>query len=300
MAFTSVDDVVSEISNEKYLRSDWQYHNQNAYAFVSTTVAVDLSMSPGQYGALNAFPGTALAWVTCNNTVGNGTQVFGIPHGGNVSPDTKHVINASTTHPIGPTQIGGQLILVDLQGYWPGISHTTTATQTLTGTPTLRYPNGDGCRLYMVTTIGLGATAHNIRVNYYDTGNNYSNTGLIASRVSTTVGQLTNSTPGSTGTIYLPLDNGDTGVQGAANVIMSAASTAGVSALCLARPLIHIPLVTGTSVVNEKEFIYQTPSLPVVKDGACLVWLYVSPGGTTGSSVAAGTNFYGHIEVAWG
>jgi hypothetical protein len=300
MAFTGVDDLVSEISNEKIFRADWQYHNQFAPTTVSISVGLDLGSSPGQYGAPNAFPGTALNWVTCNESAGNGTQIFGIPHGGNVSPDKKHLISAITVHPAGPPVVGGNLVLVDLQGYWPGISHTTTTTQTLVGTPSLRYANGDGCRLYMVTTTGLGATAHNIRINYYDQGNNLANTGLVAARVSSVVGQINSCLPGAAPSLYFPLVDGDTGVQNAANVTMSAASTAGVSALCLARPLIHIPLVTAAHVANEKEFVYQTPSMPEIKDGACLTWLYFSGTGGTSSTVAAGTNFYGEIQVAWG
>ena len=299
MAFTGVDDLVSEISNEKIFRADWQYRNQTAPSTVSISVGLDLGSSPGQYGALNAFPGTALNWVTCNESAGNGTQIFGIPHGGNVSPDKKHLISAITINPIGPPVVGGNLVLVDLQGYWPGISHTTTTTQTLVGTPSLRYATGDGCRLYMVTTTSLGATAHNIRINYYDQGNNLANTGNFAARVSSGVGLINSCFPGAAPSLYFPLVDGDTGVRNAANVTMSAAST-GVSALCLARPLIHIPLVTAASVVNEKEFVYQTPSMPEIKDGACLTWLYFSGTGGTGTTIAAGTNFYGEIQVAWG
>ncbi len=300
MAFTGVDDLVSEISNEKIFRADWQYRPQVAVGTVSISVGVDLGSSPGQYGERNAFPGTALNWVTCNESAGNGTQIFGIPHGGDVSPDKKHLISAITVHPSGPPTVGGNLVLVDLQGYWPGISHTTTTTQTLVGTPSLRYATGDGCRLYMVCTTGLASTAHNIRINYYDQGNNLANTGFVAARTSAVVGQMSSANPANAISLYFPLVDGDTGVQNAANVTMSAASTGGVSALCLARPLIHIPLVTAAWVANEKEFVYQTPSMPEIKDGACLTWLYFSAVGGTSSTIAAGTPFYGEIQVAWG
>lgn len=301
MAFTSLDDVISEISNEKSYRADWQYRMPTAISTAAVSVGVDLASYPGQFGSNNAFPGTALTWVTCNDSGGNGTQVFGIPHGGNVSPDKKHLINTSTiTPPAGLPGVGGVLVLVDLQGYWPGISHTTTSTQTLLGTPSLRYTNGDGCRLYMVTTATLGATAHNIRINYYDQGNNIANTGLIAARASSIAGQINSSTPNSTQSLYFPLVEGDTGVQNVANVVMSAASTSGTSALCLAKPLAFVPLTTSASYITEREFINQTPSMPEIKDGACLVWLYFSVAGGTGSSIAAATQFVGHIETAWG
>lgn len=301
MAFTSLDDVISEISNEKSYRADWQYRTPAAISTVGTSVGVDLASYPGQYGANNAFPGTALTWVTCNDSGGNGTQVFGIPHGGSVSPDKKHLISASAiTPPAGLPGIGGVLVLVDLQGYWPGISHTTTSTQTLLGTPSLRYTNGDGCRLYMVTTATLGATAHSVRANYYDQQNNFVTGVLTTVRPSSVVGQILSSSSQAAPSLFFPLVDGDTGVQNVANVVMSAASTAGASALCLARPLAYVPLTTSASYITEREFINQTPSMPEIKDGACLVWLYFSVMGLTGSSIAAATQFVGHIETAWG
>lgn len=304
MAFTSVDDIVSEISAGKIHRSDWQYRNNATVTTAAASVGVDLSTRPGQFGTPNAFPGTALNWVTCDDAAGNGTQIFGIPHGGNVSPDKKHLISASAIMPAvgtssGVPVAGGTLVLVDLQGYWPGISHTTTSTQTLVGTPSLRYANGDGCRLYMVCTTGLASTAHNIRVTYYDQGNNTANTGFVAARVSSVIGQISSCFPGAASSLYFPLVNGDTGVQNAANVTMSAAST-GVSALCLARPLTVVPLVGTSYNVNEKEFVYQTPSMPEIKDGACLVWLYFSGTGAASTSIPIVAPFVGHIETAWG
>lgn len=302
---TSVDNLVSSISAGKMYRSDWFYKKTTqSGSTASTAIGIDLSTSPGQFGGGNQFPGTALNWVTCNDAAGNGTQIFGIPHGGNVSPDKKHLISASAIHPVVTTTIsipasGGNLVLVDLQGYWPGIAHNTVLPQLLFGTPSLRYANGDGCRLYNVVTTTLGATAHNITVSYRNQSNNTSNTGARPARVSATFGQIASSLPNSTSSLYFPLVNGDTGVQNVESVTMSAAST-GVSALCLARPLIHVPLVGTSYNVNEKEFVYQTPSMPEVKDGACLVWLYFSAVGASNTFIRADANFNGHIETAWG
>lgn len=301
MAFVGLDDLISEISLEKMYRADWQYRTgATAFSTASTSSGVDLSTQNIFFGTPNAFPGTALNWVTCNESAGNGTQVFGIPHGGNVSPDTKHIISASAiTPPTGLPVIGGNLVLVDLQGYWPGVSHATTSAQTLVGTPTLRYANGDGCRLYTVATTALGATAHTIRVDYYDQGNNLTTGVATTVRASSVAGQISSTFPGSTPSLYLPIINGDTGVQNAASVTMSATST-GTSALCLARPLIHIPLTTSASYITEREFVNQTPSMPIIKDGACLVWLYYSATGGAATNIAAATQFVGHIETAWG
>ena len=74
---------------------------------------------------------------------------------------------------------------------------------------------------------------------------------------------------------------------------MSAANT-GTFALCLAKPLLTIPLTTA-SVAAERDLVNQLPSLPQVKDGACLVWLYFA-----GAATGTATNFYTAIDFAWG
>jgi hypothetical protein len=78
-----------------------------------------------------------------------------------------------------------------------------------------------------------------------------------------------------------------------ATVTFSAANT-GTGALCLARPLLTLPLTT-VSVAAERDLLNQLPSLPRVVDGACLVWLYLA-----GAATATTTNFYGAVEFGWG
>ena len=93
---------------------------------------------------------------------------------------------------------------------------------------------------------------------------------------------------------FLPLANGDTGIQNVASVTFSAASGAGVGALCLARPLLTLPITT-VSVAAERDLLNQLPSLPRIVDGACLTWLYFA-----GAATAASTNFFGSLEAGWG
>ena len=292
MGFSSLDDMYSEITAGKFLRQD-----VNKITGGSAYTAgrwYDMSLLNGTPVA-NAWAGAALAWRSCDETTGNGTQIFGIPHGGNVSPDTKHILNVSALTAVA-TGVPAQLMLVDLQGYWPGISNNTTAAQTLTGTPTLRYTNGAGCRLFAVQTSVAGATAQNIALSYTDTAGNTGNTlpVTVACTASAIVGHITHSgTAANNYGPFLPLANGDTGVQNVASVTMSAANT-GTFALCLAKPLLTIPLTTA-SVAAERDLVNQLPSLPQVKDGACLVWLYFA-----GAATGTATNFYTAIDFVWG
>lgn len=295
MGFSSLDDLVNEVTNNgKFIRNDWNKITGAASAYTAGRWYEFSAL--GGTPVANAWAGTALAWRTCDETTGNGTQIFGLRHGGNVSADTKHILNVSAITAVG-TAVPAQLMLVDLQGYWPGISQTVSTLQTLTGTPTLRYTNGAGCRLFWAQTVLSGSTAQNISISYSNTVPTSGRT--LPVTVSMTASAIVNhiSHSGTAAANYgpfLPLASGDTGVSTVANVQFSAANSAGTGALCLARPLVTIPLATA-SVAAERDLLNQLPSLPRVIDGACLVWLYFA-----GGAAAASTNFYGSVELGWG
>jgi len=292
MPFSSMDDLVNEITSGKFNRSDW--NKITGAAAYTAGLWYDFSALGGTPVA-NAWAGTALAWRTCDAATGNGTQIFGLPHGGNVSPDTKHVLNVSAVTAVA-TGVPAQLMLVDLQGYWPGISNNSAVAQTLTGTPSLRYTNGAGCRLFWVQTATAGATAQNIAVSYSNTTPTSGRTlpVTVAMTASAITPHISHSgTAANNYGPFLPLANGDTGVSNVATVQFSAANT-GTGALCLAKPLLTLPLTT-VSVAAERDLLNQLPSLPRVMDGACLTWLYFA-----GAATAASTNFYGAAEFGWG
>ena len=292
MPFSSMDDLVNEITSGKFNRADWnKITGGSAYTAGRWYDFSGLNGTP----VANAFAGTALAWRTCDELTGNGTQIFGLPHGGNVSPDTKHVLNVSAITSVA-TGVPAQLMLVDLQGYWPGITNNSATAQTLTGTPSLRYTNGAGCRLFWVQTAAAGATAQNIAMSYSNTVPTAGRTlpVTVAMTASGIVGHISHSgTAANNYGPFLPLASGDTGVSTVATVTFSAANT-GTGALCLARPLLTLPLTT-VSVAAERDLLNQLPSLPRVMDGACLTWLYFA-----GAATGASTNFYGAVEVGWG
>lgn len=293
MGFTSLDDLISEISSGKSNRFDW--NKITGAAAYAAGRWYDFSALGGTPVA-NAWAGTALAWRSCNESTGNGTQIFGIPHGGNVSPDTKHGLNVSALTAVA-TGVPSQLMLVDMQGYYPGISMNVATLQTLTGTPTLRYTNGDGIRASLVVVTTAGATAHNLSMTYTNQAGTGSRT--LPVTVSCTASAITphvthSGTAANNYGPFLPLASGDSGIQSVQSVQLSAASGAGTAALVLYKPLLTIPLVAA-SIATERDLLNQIPSLPQIKDGACLTWLYFA-----GAATAASSNFYGHIESGYG
>lgn len=293
MSFSSLDDLVAEISGGKFFRWDWnKITGLSAY---TSGRWYDFSILQGNPVA-NAYAGTSLAWTACDETTGNGTQAFGIPNAGNVSTDTKHLLNAAAVTTVA-TGVPGVLMLLDVQGYWPGINMNVNTSQTLTGTPSPRYANGVGCRLFGVVTASPGATAHQISVSYTNPAGSTGRTlpVTVACTASALVGHISHSgTAANNYGPFLPLASGDTGVKNVASVQFSAASGAGVMALCLARPLATLPITTA-GVAAERDFLNQLPSLPRIYDGACLTWIFFA-----GANVAASSNFSGSLDMAWG
>jgi hypothetical protein len=293
MAIQSIDNLINSISGGKTARFD--FNKITGAAAYTAGRCYDLSSLSGSPVA-NSFPGAALAWVTCTETTGNGTDIFGMAHGGNVSTDVKQLINLGLQGFVA-TAVPSTLMLVDMQGYYPGINMNINTAQTLTGTPTLRYANGVGLRAFLVARATTGATAHNIAYNYNNqAGAAKTNPVTVAATASAIVPHIVHS--GIAANNYgpfLPLASGDTGIQQFNTITLSAASgTASTAALVLCKPLAQIAIgVTG--LLTEKDLVNQIPSMPVIKDGACLTWILVA-----GAATAASTTFTGSAEFVWG
>lgn len=283
-----MDDLVSEVTGGKFWRTDW--NKITGGAAYTAGRWYDFSPLNGTPIA-NAWSGTALNWQTTTDSNG-----FSMYHGGNVSTDTKHILNVAAVTGVA-TGVPGVLMLVDMQGYYPGISMNSSSVQNMVGTPTLRYTNGVGVRAYLVITATTGATAHNLSMTYTNSAGIGSRTLPVTTSctASTIVPHITHSgTAANNYGPFLPLASGDVGIQSVQSVQLSAASGAGTAALVLARPLLTLPLTTA-SIAAERDLINQLPSLPRIYDGACLTWLYFA-----GAATAASTNFYGSVESAWG
>jgi hypothetical protein len=297
MGWSSHDDFITEVTtNGKFWRNDW--NKITGAAAYTAGRWYDMSALGGTPIA-NAWAGTSLTYTPCDESTGNGTQIFGLRHGGNVSTDTKHVLNVAAVTGVA-TGVPSVLMLIDMCGYWNNISLNSAVAQTLSGTPSLRYTNGVGVRAYMVPYSGtVGATAHNINISYTDQDGNTGNTlpVTVACTASAITPHITHSgTAANNYGPFLPLANGDYGIRNVASVTMSASSvgTSPLAALVLARPILTLPLTT-VSVGAERDLMNQLPSLPKIPDGACLTWLLFS-----GAAVAASTNFYGSADFGWG
>ena len=289
MGFTSQDDFINEITNNgKWWRTDFMKSTAGTFAAGRW---YDLSVFGG-YPIANTYAGTALT-----STIPTETTGWGLYHGGNVSTDTKHLVNISALGTTA-TSVPGVLMLVDICLYYPTISLNSATAQTLTTTnPLTRYTDGVGLRPFLVTTMASGATAHNVALSYTNQAGTAGKAlgATVACTASSILGHLTHSgTAANNFGPFLPLASGDTGIRSVQSVTISAASGSGVGALVLAKPLATIPITT-LGVMGERDLMNQLPSLPKIVDGACLSWLYFA-----GAATAAASGISGAIECAWG
>jgi hypothetical protein len=288
MAIQSQDQLIAALSAGKTWRVDW--NKITGAAAYTAGRWYDLSPLTGTPIA-NTWSGTAL-----NAQVPNETSGFGMYHGGNVSTLVKNILNMGAVSAVA-TAVPGTLMLVDMCLYYPGINMNVATAQTLVNTNTLtRYTNGEGLRPYLVVTATTGATAHNVAMSYTNQAGTAGRTlpVTVACTASAIVPHITHSGVAANNYgPFLPLASGDQGVRSVQTVTISAASGSGTASLVLAKPLATIPITTA-GVYAERDMLNQLPSLPVVQDGACLIWLFFP-----GAATAASTTIMGNIQTVW-
>ena len=290
MGFSSFDDLINEMStNGKTYRYDFTKTSAVTHAIGRW---YDQSLENGLPVAQPYTAGTNLAFQALSDANGQG-----IYHGGNVTPDTKHIVNIGAFGNTA-TSVPSVMQLVDVLGYYPITTVTTTTAQTLNNTVTLpRYADGAGVRAYLVARATMGAATPTIQISYTNQAGVAGKTiPVTVTGVSAAVaGHIVHSDPTANhyGT-FLPLALGDSGIRSIQTITLSTSYVSGSLALVLCRPLTSLP-VTVLGVMSERNLLNQLPSLPRVYDGANLNFLLF-----TGAAYAAGGSLTGYVEFANG
>jgi hypothetical protein len=137
--FTSLDDLISETSaNGKFRRADWNKltHAVGAQA-AGTWYALPHSTGNPAAMTLGAV-GTNLAFHAAHDRLAGS-----IYHGGDVSPDYKHILNASAFS-ASATTMPSVFMLVDMLGWYPITTTTTTGNQALVNSATFTASSSSG------------------------------------------------------------------------------------------------------------------------------------------------------------
>lgn len=291
MGFGSFDDLINEVTVNGKL---------NRYDFSKTSVVThavgrwyDMSLENGLPVA-NPYTAetTNLKFRALYDTDG-----MGMWHGGNVSPDTKHLLNIGAFGNTA-TSVPSVLQLVDVLGYYPITTVTTTTAQTLNNDVTLpRYADGKGVRAYLVARGTMGAGAPNITINYtnQDGVSGRTNPVTVTAVTAAFTGHIVHSDPTANHYgCFIPLAAGDSGIRSIESITLSATMTSGSLALVLCKPLTSLP-ITILGVQSERNLLNQLPSMPQIYDGANLNFLLF-----TGAAYAPGGTISGFIECANG
>ena len=292
--FTSQDNMINEIStNGKFYRQDWQ---KSTFATTAQTAGLWYSLqrgggNPAADTVLGT--GTNLAFQALTDaTVGGG----GIPHGGSVG-GFKHLLNAAA-QTAAATTAPCVLMLVDLLGFYPITTVTTTGAQTLNNTVTLpRYTTGAGVQAFLTPSTVMGAATPSLSIGY-------TNSAGVAGKATPATLPIGNPAAAVTSIVYsgtgagkfgpfMPLAAGDAGIRSVQSVTLSASYVSGVLNLVLCKPLMTLPITT-LGVTAERDLVNQFMSMPKIFDGACLAWIMLA-----GAATPVASPISGHLEFGW-
>jgi hypothetical protein len=295
--YSHVDDIINNVTANNQIRQFmWVKVNTDNTPTVAWTHTFNLQGFPG----VGTMTGTALAAQQKSDTTAGAMM-----HGGNVSPATKHLIaswakldtSASATDP-------SVTLLYDM---------VLTYEQCVNSTSLQSFTNGSAAQRY----IGAGDPGLRIMSCYGATAANQTNfsqvrytsiTGTAPEHVVVPGSTMTTpavSSPPTTGAgavsafgmnsgsvrsiLETPLRNGDAGVKQLDDYTMGATNTDVINFI-LGYHLAWIPQQIG-DWTWQFDWVKQAPSLPRIRDGACLTHAVYSAGGN-------GFGMGGHV-VGW-
>ena len=292
--FQSQDDMVNEIStNGKFYRTDWQ---KSTFATTAHTAGLWYSLmrgggNPPADTILGT--GTNLAFQALSDAVATAS---GIPHGGNVG-DYKVLLSAAA-QTAAATTAPCVLMLVDMLGFYPITTVTTTGAQTLNNTVTLpRYTTGAGVQAFLTPSTVMGAATPNITLNYTNSAGVAGKATPATLPIGNTAAAVTSIVYSGTGSgkygPFIPLAAGDAGIRSVQSINLSASYVSGVLNLVLCKPIMTLPITT-LGVTAERDLVNQFASMPRIYDGACLNWLMLA-----GAATPVASPLSGHLEFGW-
>ena len=292
--FTSQDNLISAVTVDgKFYRADWQ---KSTFATTAHTAGMWYSLfrgggNPPADAILGT--GTNLAFQALTDATTNAT---GIQHGGAVG-GFKVLLNAAA-QTAAATTAPCVLMLVDLLGFYPVTSVTTTGAQTLNNTVTLpRYTDGAGVQAFITPSTVMGAATPSISIGYTNSASTAGRATPATLPIGNTAAPVTQIVYSGTGAgkfgPFMPLQAGDAGIKSVQSISLSASYVSGVLNLVLCRPLLTLPITT-LGVTAERDLINQLNSGPRVYDGACLAWLMLA-----GAATPVAAPLSGHLEFGW-
>lgn len=292
--FSSQDSMINALSilGQGY-RADWQ---KSTFATTAQTAGMWYSlMRGGGNPAADTILGTGtnLAFQALTDATATAS---GIPHGGDVG-GFKVLLNAAA-QTAAITTAPCVLMLVDMLGFYPITTVTTTGAQALNNAVKLpRYANGAGVQAFLTPSTVMGAATPNISIGYTNSANVASRATPAPLPIGNTAAAVTSVVYSGTGAgkfgPFIPLQAGDAGIRSVQSINLSASYVSGVLNLMLCKPLMTLPITT-LGVTAERDLVNQFASMPRIYDGACLQWLMLA-----GAATPIASPISGSLEFGW-
>lgn len=280
MGFSSIDDMIAEITGGKTFKANYRKSSSNAGA-----------LTAGYWAECFQWLGLPAQGVV-TGTAGTGVQLNSsttgaLYTGGNVSPDTKHLLNilgwTQTT-----TMCPATVILCDFLTMYPSLV-VTGAPTTITGVALPRYASGAGVEMICSVAGAHGAASPKLTFTYNDGSGNQ------VAAAHTAPG---NSAPLSAmyvtdGSPFVRKVAGGTNATQLVSYTL-ASGTSGAVTVFFVKPLAAIPLL-ALNTPSERDYVYQLPSLPKIEDDACLGFIV-----NVGGAMIANAKLNMLLDFAWG
>jgi hypothetical protein len=293
--WTTIDDLIDEVTNNGKLRT-----TVYSKAFSGSPSGQAWGHLWGNRGspAAGAFSGAAETAAQCSDTT-----LGALTNGGNVSPDTKHLLNVTVRNNGSADPL--IFVLYDLVLKYDNCTMGNTLHTLTNGVTAARYAAAGEPGLQLMGCL-TDVTASNTlsTFTYADQSGNSSTVPNATSYVNPGVGGAP--TTGVTwptcwaadmgggttrGILNLPMAAGDLGARSVTSYQYSGVG-AGEKALLLGYPLAYMPCPVGDMFFTY-DFVKQIPSVPRIFDGACLTFAVY-----TGASTH--DNYFATIQTAWG
>lgn len=249
MGYTSIDDMVAQITAGKYLRRDVQKLTAPVHTAGGWHSTMGLAGNP----VASTFPGTSLLWQACDEFTGDGTNIFGINHGGPPGGSaTKHILNVGASI-VGAAGAPWQLKLVDLQGYYrlATTDVTGTGSRVLINTNTFTASSSSGLLLTYTNDFASGTKVRFTTTTTLPTGLSL-NTDYWLVRVSATTARVATSYANYIAGTVIAFTDAGTGTH-TLTIQMRAASGVGCQAAFVVgtQPTAGGPNLTASSYTNS-------------------------------------------------
>ena len=210
------------------------------------------------------------------------TEIGAIYHGGNVSPATKHILSGHVrTQDINTQTVTDVFVLYDLVLSYDQCTVTSVSTNFINGSPPARYIGAGDPGLQIMSCGNPVATggATFTTLKYTNIGGSAGQTVPVTLVTNVDVTPTTTLPPATAfnytnsnqrGVLCAPLVSGDSGVKQLDSIAMSTIQTDKINYI-LGYLLAWMP-ARGTDAMHPFDFVRVLPSLPRIRDGACLTF----------------------------